>query len=93
MAELTYLIDGSAVTKRVSDVGEGGLFVDTPVPSEVGTQLKVRFVLDGEVVEAEGKVAYAQPFIGMGVEFLRISPEHREVVRRFVARMVEPVTV
>ena len=90
MAELTYQVDGVAITKRVTDVSEGGLFIDTPVPSEVGTALKLRFLLDGEPVTAEGMVVYAQRFIGMGVEFTALSEPSREAIRRSISRLSSP---
>jgi uncharacterized protein (TIGR02266 family) len=86
MAELTYQVDGVATTKRVTDVSEGGLFIDTPVPSEVGTPLTLRFLLDGEPVTAEGTVVYAQRFIGMGVEFTSLSEPCRAAIRRYISR-------
>lgn len=84
MAELRHAADGeagAAITKRVTDLSEGGLFIDTPVPAAVGTLLSLRFDLDGRSVEAEGRVAFAQAFIGMGIEFTRVAPEVAEAIR------------
>ena len=93
MAELTYQMEGVAITKRVSDISEGGLFIDTPVPSDVGTKLRLRFVLDGATVEAEGVVAYSQPFIGMGIEFTRVVGDGIERIHQFVTRTLTPAGV
>ena len=89
MAELRYpeSAGGTTILKRVTDIGESGVFVDTPVPSDVGTELELRLHLDGRLVVAEGRVAFAQAFIGMGVEFTGMDAESRARVRAFVARL------
>ena len=93
MAEITFQVDGVAITKRIADISEGGIFIDTPVPSEVGTPLSLRFSLDGEAIEAEGRVAYSQPYIGMGVEFTEISPDSMSCIRTYVSRAAESMAV
>jgi len=89
MAEVTYSSGSGCITKRIADVSEGGVFIDTPVPAEVGAELSVRFNLAGVVVCAEARVAYSQPYIGMGVEFTRISSEARTAIRDYVTRTAD----
>ena len=95
MAEVTYCAEGMAVTKRVTDISEDGLYIDTPVPSAVGTELGLRFVVDGHAIEAKGRVAHCQTFIGMGVEFTSISEESRAIIAELVetSALAEPVEV
>ena len=53
----------------------------------MGTTLKMLFILDGESIQAEGRVVYSQPYIGMGVAFTRISEHHRDLIRKFVVNL------
>ncbi len=89
MAELEYVVPESAqditITKRITELSEGGLFVDTPVPAAVGTTIEIRFHVDGAPVVVRGHVAYAQAFIGMGVEFTEVPPLMRDRVRGYIA--------
>ena len=91
VAEVTFNVDGVGITKRVTDLCEGGLFIETPVPMAVGTELRVRFVLDGQPVSAAGRVAYVEAYTGMGVEFTGISDLSRLAVRDYVAAQVDEV--
>ena len=86
MLSLAYQLDGSVVSKRISDISEGGVFIDTPVPSEIGTGLRLRFALDGVPIEAAGRVVYSQSYIGMGVEFTSIHVAGLDAIRAYVAR-------
>lgn len=91
VAEVTYAVGGVGVTKKVTDLSEGGLFIETPIPVEIGTAMRVRFVLDGQPVCADGKVVYVQPYMGMGIEFTGISDLGRLTIREYVATQVEDV--
>ena len=91
IAEVTYSVGGVGVTKRVTDLSEGGLFIETPVPVGVGTEMRVRFILDGQPVSAEGRVIYTQPYVGMGIEFTGISDLGRLTICEYVASQCEEV--
>jgi len=93
MADIDYRVDGVVSSKRIADISEGGVFIDTPVPAEVGTTFRLRFALDGNQIEAQGRVAYSQPYIGMGVEFVDLAPQSRLVIRDYVARAATPQLV
>jgi len=93
MADIDYQVDGVAMSKRIADISEGGVFIDTPVPAEVGTAFTLRFALDGVQIEARGLVAYSQPYIGMGVEFVDLAPHCRLAIRQYVARATVPEAV
>jgi len=72
------------------DVSLGGMFVETSDPQPVDTLLNVRFNLDddGPVVIAMARVAYQITKLGMGVEFLEISPGDIERLEAYIARTV-----
>jgi uncharacterized protein (TIGR02266 family) len=81
------------------NVSSGGIFVKTGKPMKLGTALKLEFQLSDAtpVIRGVGKVAWrrenaasaAQP-AGMGIKFIKLNPEGREVVERIVAGRAKP---
>lgn len=63
----------------ISDLSEYGVFVHTPSPAPLGSNLKLRFTVlldDPVIVEGEGRVVRQQREpSGMGIEFTDLSPE------------------
>jgi hypothetical protein len=57
------------VVARTNELSRAGCYVDMPNPFHAGTELSIRLVHDGEVVELPGRVVHAQPNVGMGVRF------------------------
>jgi CheY-like chemotaxis protein len=74
-----------------SDLSESGMFLRTEKPSAVTTQLSLQIYLYGQLITVEAVVVYnshaprgqwREP--GMGVEFTRIEPKDRELLRQFI---------
>lgn len=72
------------------DVSLGGMFVETPRPLPVNTEVHLRFHLgdDGPVVVTVARVAYQVAKLGMGVEFEDLSPEDSKRLEAYLARSV-----
>lgn len=68
------------------DVSAGGMFVETTVPCEQGARVELRFHLNdgGPVLLAQAEVKYLVPKLGMGVEFVNLSPSERERLENYV---------
>lgn len=68
------------------DVSTGGMFVETSMPCEVGTRVEVRFHLNdgGPIIVTSAETKYIVPKLGMGVEFINLSPADRERIERYV---------
>jgi c-di-GMP-binding flagellar brake protein YcgR len=68
------------------DVSPGGMFVETTVPCEIGAHVELRFHLtdEGPVILAQAEVKYVVPKLGMGVEFIDLSPSDRERLENYV---------
>lgn len=68
------------------DVSAGGMFVETTVPCEKGARVELRFHLNdgGPVILAKAEVKYLVPKLGMGVEFVDLSPSDRERLENYV---------
>ncbi len=77
--------------ERIKNVSLGGVFVDTPMPFEVGTLVALEFTIPAvaERVQARGIVRWSndgrargQP-IGMGVEFLEVTARAKDALDEF----------
>jgi PilZ domain len=73
---------------RVSTIGLGGVFIETPHPAARGEMLRLVFDVPGGEVRALGVVRDTQPGRGMGVEFTVMPPEARSRLSQFMARLL-----
>ena len=82
--------DGTSSRKclaRITDLSEGGCFVDTTGEAQIGERLTVRIQLpDGGCLELTGEVAHESRPIGFGLRFVELSEEQAEQLRLFLAR-------
>lgn len=70
---------------RLTDISEGGCFVDTLVPLSEGSMVSVR-VQDGSgTIELPGKILYGQPTIGSAISFDPLPPELRLRIQKIIA--------
>jgi uncharacterized protein (TIGR02266 family) len=88
--KLVYSTSKAFVEHYLSNIGQGGVFIPTNTPLEVGTQCDVKIVLpDGkEEIQVFCEVVWQQnervvtsegiSLAGMGVKFLNLSPEGKE---------------
>jgi Tfp pilus assembly protein PilZ len=86
--------DGTSSRKclaRVTDLSEGGCFVDTTGEAQIGERLTVRIQLpDGSCLDLTGEVAHEWRPIGFGLRFVDLSDEQREQLLSFLANMKGP---
>ena len=77
---------------RTSDLGRGGCYIDTIGPFPVGTVLVVRINREHQTLTFEGKVAFAQPGMGMGLAFTQVAPDQQAILDEWIAELSgEPV--
>jgi type IV pilus assembly protein PilZ len=71
----------------LKDISEMGIFIRTEEPLAIGTRLRLRFHIDdSDPLVLDGEVAWINPMRaageninpGMGVRFIRLTPELRE---------------
>jgi len=70
------------------NVSPYGLYFNTMTAIPKGTRLKLRLPVDAEANEylvLEAVVAYSQPQVGVGVEFIEMDEKSRERLERFIA--------
>jgi PilZ domain len=85
-SELSFVYEGrfEAVPIRPPDISVQGMFIQTVHHLAEGAVLKVRFRLarSRHEVQARAEVRYCLPGVGVGVEFVNISPEDREAIEK-----------
>jgi hypothetical protein len=91
--DLSIVFEGSSdnISIRVPDVSPQGMFISTPRYFPEGAVLKVRFRLtrtDYEVF-ARGEVRYCLPGVGIGLEFIDISPECQRAIEEQLEREMQ----
>jgi len=97
--EVRALVDmtGSDVllAHRIRNISLGGLCLETPSVEEIGTtvDLVINFPdLDGASFATRGEVAWAvrEPPMEVGIRYVDLDDEKREILRRYLARVTPP---
>jgi uncharacterized protein (TIGR02266 family) len=67
------------------DVGSGGIAIRTTSPLDNGSTVSVRFRIPGSRrdVDAEGRVVWSDPRVGMGVQFEHVEPACQASIDNF----------
>ncbi|MDA8100676.1 MAG: response regulator [Nitrospiraceae bacterium] len=99
-AFLKASVDGSGqgASEIVTALSDSGLFIKTLNPRPVGSRHTVTFVIAKHIVKAQAQVLYIYGFgegphkePGMGMKFVAISPEDRELIREFIREHLVPL--
>ena len=78
---------------RVTDLSEGGCYVDTLGGTQVGEILNLKLQLPGgQWLELVGEVAHQSPPLGFGLRFGNLSDEQVEKLRSLIAPDHVPTT-
>jgi hypothetical protein len=85
--EVTDIHSGGKMSGRTSDLGLGGCYIDTLNPFPVGTEVKVRILRGNEIFEAQAKVTFSQPTMGMGLAFVAAQPSHVRTFRKWIGEI------
>lgn len=86
-AEVVEPKSGARIKGRISDLGPGGCYVDTPSPLPVGQELSIRISKENESVEANAKVIYSQTGMGMGLAFTSAQQDQVKVLQKWLAEL------
>jgi hypothetical protein len=69
----------------LTDVSSSGCYVEMYVPPAVGTELEMTLEVNDAHIIAEGLVRVVYPGLGVGIEFTKISDEHRQRLNELLA--------
>jgi len=86
--EVVYQANCPPIAARIEDVSETGAFIETSHPLSVGTEIEFVFSLPGapeRTIEGRGKVVWADPVVGVGIEFVDLSPLQQSRIKFYVA--------
>lgn len=90
-ANLPAAISGAPVDDRVQAISENGAYILTRALYPLKTRVPVQIKLPDGIVTAEGMVLYANAAgygpggrSGLGLQFVRISPQDQQRIRRFI---------
>lgn len=78
---------GNTISSALTlNIGKGGIAIRTMSPMAAGEQLTMRFRMPGQrrEVEADGRVAWSDRKVGMGVQFERVEAADQHVIDDFV---------
>jgi hypothetical protein len=88
-AEVIEIASGARFSTRTTDLGPGGCFVDTLVPFEAGSEVRIVVREGRSQFEATGIVVYSQAGLGMGIAFDELEPEQRRALAVWLGEEVE----
>jgi len=83
---IQYRFGNTIAAALTLNLSHGGIAIRTTSPLEGGSQIKVRFRMPGSNrdIDAEGRVAWSDRRVGMGIQFEKVDPAHQMVSDNFV---------
>jgi uncharacterized protein (TIGR02266 family) len=83
---IQYRFGNTIAAALTLNLSHGGIAIRTTSPLEAGAKIKVRFRMPGgkRDIDAEGKIAWSDRRVGMGVQFERVDPASQTIIDSFV---------
>lgn len=81
--------DERSVHAQFQDLSLEGAYIGTSQPFPVGHRLRLRFTLQGKLLVIPCQVRHLNPGAGMGVQFLSLPVEYRELLARHMDKLLE----
>jgi PilZ domain len=72
---------------RTGDLSMNGCYVDTLNPFPAGSKVRVSINYHEEIFAAVGKVAHAEPNMGMGISFTAMEPSQKEILLKWITSL------
>lgn len=95
--EVSYKTADVFTSNSSINISKGGIFIKTPNPPPMGTQLDLEFKLpdSGKTIQAAGEIVWCQHTstksslpAGMGIKFRQISPDDLREVSDYVKKIL-----
>jgi hypothetical protein len=77
----------AAMQTNSADISGRGCYIETLVPSPLGTNFTIIFWIDDEKITTTGVVRSSDPGVGMGIEFTGLDEELKERLQKRLAKM------
>jgi len=83
---IQYRFGNTIAAALTLNLSQGGIAIRTTSPLESGTKVKVRFRMPGSKrdIDAEGRVAWSDRRLGMGIQFEKVEPANQAAIDAFV---------
>src|SRR3954470_3726505 len=83
---VAYRFGNTIATALTLNLGRGGIAIRTTSPLEAAAKIKVRFRMPGSKrdVDAEGRVAWSDRRVGMGIQFETVDAANQTIIDHFV---------
>ena len=83
---IQYRFGNTIAAALTLNLSHGGIAIRTTSPLEAGSKIKVRFRMPGSKrdIDAEGRVAWSDRRVGMGVQFEVVDPANQTIIDGFV---------
>jgi uncharacterized protein (TIGR02266 family) len=83
---IQYRFGNTIAAALTLNLSRGGIAIRTTSPLDIGSRIKVRFRMPGSKrdVDADGRVAWSDRRVGMGVQFETVDPANQTIIDNFV---------
>jgi uncharacterized protein (TIGR02266 family) len=83
---IQYRYGNTIAAALTLNLSHGGIAIRTTSPLDAGSQIKVRFRMPGSKrdIDAEGRVAWSDRRVGMGIQFEKVEPDNQTIIDNFV---------
>src|SRR6187549_1917267 len=83
---IQYRFGNTIAAALTLNLSRGGIAIRTTSPLDAGEKIKVRFRMPGSKrdLDAEGRVAWSDRRVGMGIQFERVDAANQTVIDTFV---------
>jgi hypothetical protein len=89
VAEIAHTESEGNFNCRVSELRLNGCYVDMLNALPTGSEVMIKIFAESECFEANGKVIYAHPNLGMGLAFEQVSLKSQTLLRRWLLKASE----
>jgi uncharacterized protein (TIGR02266 family) len=83
---IQYRFGNTIAAALTLNLSRGGIAIRTTSPLDGGMKIKVRFRMPGSKrdIDAEGRVAWSDRRVGMGIQFEKVDPANQTIIDNFV---------
>jgi PilZ domain len=86
VAEIAHTESGGKFSCRVSELSLNGCYVDMLNALPIGSEVAIKIFAESECLEANAKVIYAHPNLGMGLAFEQVSLKSGALLRQWLLK-------
>jgi hypothetical protein len=77
---------------NATDISGNGCYVESAMPADVGTSLRIEFWIDQESVVASATVRTRDPGVGMGIEFTGLTEDTKSRLQAHLDKLDPGIT-